>query len=101
MLVALSFFWNAPRTYFWQPAHVTPVICTTYAVVFASLSAAATKPRLRAKTPIVAMINFFIINKLNLIFRSIRHDYMPKYSNCHFSLEKIYLPSLNILGVFK
>ena len=36
MLVALNSFVNAARTYFLQPAQVTPVICTTYAVVFAS-----------------------------------------------------------------
>ena len=61
MLVALNSFVNAARTYFLQPAQVTPVICTTYAVVFASLSAAATKPRPRAKMPIIAMISFFMI----------------------------------------
>lgn len=60
--VALNLSDNAARTYFLQPAQVTPVICAMYAVVFASLSAAVTKPMLRAKTPIIAMNRFFIFN---------------------------------------
>ena len=61
MSVALNLSDNAARTYFLQPAQVTPVICAIYAVVFASLSAAATKPRLRAKMPIIAMNSVFIL----------------------------------------
>jgi len=60
MLVALNFCFNAELTYFWQPFHVTPVMVATYAVGFASLSAAQAKPRLRVKTPIDAISNFFI-----------------------------------------
>ena len=60
MLVALNFCFNAELTYFWQPFHVTPVMVATYAVGFASLSAAQAKPRPRVKTPIDAISNFFI-----------------------------------------